>query len=99
MRYSLQWRCCFGMQQEAKQARAGIMASAMVVFMLDMAAYLSWCTALTSLACVSGRNFFTDAFRSKSFGGPPPIVTGLALTADGLLSCGLDGNVKVHPFL
>ena len=49
--------------------------------------------------CDAGRNFFTDAFRSKSFGGPPAVVTGLALTADGLLSCGLDGNVKVHPFL
>ena len=48
---------------------------------------------------VPGRNFFTDAFRSKSSSGAPTIVTGLSLTADGLLSCGLDGYVKLHPFL
>ena len=54
---------------------------------------------ISSKVYAAGRNFFTDAFRSKSFGGPPAVVTGLALTADGLLSCGLDGNVKVHPFL
>ncbi|KAA6424858.1 MAG: hypothetical protein FRX49_05032 [Trebouxia sp. A1-2] len=43
-------------------------------------------------------SFFTDAFRSKSSSGAPAILTGLSLTADRLLSCGLDGYVKLHPF-
>ncbi|KAL0019249.1 hypothetical protein WJX77_001067 [Trebouxia sp. C0004] len=54
---------------------------------------------LTNAHSSKGRNFFTDAFRSKSSNGAPAIVTGLSLTADGLLSCGLDGYVKLHPFL
>ncbi|KAL0048506.1 hypothetical protein WJX82_004799 [Trebouxia sp. C0006] len=54
---------------------------------------------LTNAHSSKGRNFFTDAFRSKSSSGAPTIVTGLSLTADGLLSCGLDGYVKLHPFL